>query len=335
MKHGILPAVLLLSLTLTACTPAPTEPESSSVPTSPSQVAEQSSAPESWRSPTTPGWMDAAFEQRLLDWGSGNGGTTEALLEEYGELVYSDRDLGLQLEDGVLRSTGNWCTATGISACSWRTESWAAGSALPPARRFPRRCSWRSSTGTPPGWSSSGKTVRQGGRISWCGCTRARLEQFRENCQAGRPDQLVWLHEGDPLPFTLDVYTFDGTAILRESINPMRGQFESGGTVPVEFQAVDQGWQLRSPDGKRDLVVPSGPLTRARLDLEGPSDPGPAGPGGGAAAGRGGRLYHRAEPLRPKRRPLHPLCPLANPGDRHLLYQLPGSGGRQLLVLQR
>lgn len=36
----------------------------------------------------------------------------------------------------------------------------------------------------------------------------------------------------------------------------------------MEFQAVDQGWQLRSPDGKRDLVVPSGPLTRARLDLE-------------------------------------------------------------------
>lgn len=223
MKPKLLLLTLLLSLTLTACTPAPSEPESSSVPTSPSQVAEQSSAPESWRSPTTPDWMDAAFEQRLLDWGSGNGGTTEALLEEYGELVYSDRDLGLQLEDGVL---GGWIC-------------------LAPREEIPQ-------------------TVQ----LEELYRNSARLEQFRENCQAGRPDQLVWLHEGDPLPFTLDVYTFDGTAILRESINPMWGQFESGGTVPVEFQAVDQGWQLRSPDGKRDLVVPSGPLTRARLDLE-------------------------------------------------------------------
>lgn len=223
MKHGILPAVLLLALTLTACTPAPTEPESSSAPTSSSQVAEQSSAPESWRSPTTPDWMDAAFEQRLLDWGSGNGGTTEALLEEYKELVYSDRVLGLQLEDGVL---GGWIY-------------------LAPREEIPQ-------------------TVQ----LEELYRNSARLEQFRENCQAGRPDQLVWLHAGDSLPFTLDVYTFDGTAILRESINPMRGQFESGGTVPVEFQAVDQGWQLRSLDEKRDLVVPSGPLTRARLDLE-------------------------------------------------------------------
>lgn len=122
--------------------------------------------------------MDAAFEQRLLDWGSGNGGTTEALLEEYGELVYSDRDLGLQLEDGVL---GGWIC-------------------LAPREEIPR-------------------TVQ----LEELYRNSARLEQFRENCQAGRPDQLVWLHEGDPLPFTLDVYTFDGTAILRESINPMWG----------------------------------------------------------------------------------------------------------------
>lgn len=45
MKPKLLLLTLLLALTLTACTPTPSEPESSSVPTSPSQVAEQSSAP--------------------------------------------------------------------------------------------------------------------------------------------------------------------------------------------------------------------------------------------------------------------------------------------------
>lgn len=38
----------------------------------------------------------------------------------------------------------------------------------------------------------------------------ARLEQFRANCKAGKPDQLVWLSRGDPLLYGLQVYTFDG-----------------------------------------------------------------------------------------------------------------------------
>ena len=140
MKPKLLLLTLLLSLTLTACTPAPSEPESSSVPTSPSQVAEQSSAPVGWRSPTTPDWMDAAFEQRLLDWGSGNGGTTEALLEEYGELVYSDRDLGLQLEDGVL---GGWIC---LAPPRGDSPDGAVGGALPelrPAGAVPGKLSGR------------------------------------------------------------------------------------------------------------------------------------------------------------------------------------------------
>ena len=82
MNPKLLLLTLLLALTLTACAPARSEPESGSEVSAPSSQAEEqpsktsssvqeSSAPESQQPRTLPDWADESFYIAVEDWAGG------------------------------------------------------------------------------------------------------------------------------------------------------------------------------------------------------------------------------------------------------------------------
>ena len=196
MKPKLLLLTLLLALTLAACAPARSEPESGSEASAPSSQAEEqpsepsssvqesssepageeSSAPESQQPRTLPDWADESFYTAVVDWAGGTR-TADSLVERYGDLIVSDRYFRLANEDGSLS-----------------------------------------------GWIELGRdeAVPQTVPVEELYQNSARLEQFRENCKAGKPDQLVWLSRGDPLLYGLQIYTFDGENLWREFLMPER-----------------------------------------------------------------------------------------------------------------
>ena len=122
MKPKLLLLTLLLALTLAACAPARSEPESGSEASAPSSQAEEqpsepsssgsesssepaapeeSSAPESQQPRTLPDWADELFYTAVEDWAGGTR-TAGSLVERYGDLIVSDRYFRLANEDGSL-----------------------------------------------------------------------------------------------------------------------------------------------------------------------------------------------------------------------------------------
>lgn len=121
MNPKLLLLTLLLALTLAACAPARSEPESGSEASAPSSQAEEqpsepsssvqessadpageeSSTPESQQPRTLPDWADESFYTAVVDWAGGTR-TADSLVERYGDLIVSDRYFRLANEDGSL-----------------------------------------------------------------------------------------------------------------------------------------------------------------------------------------------------------------------------------------
>lgn len=244
MKPKLLLLTLLLALTLAACAPARSEPESGSEASAPSSQAEEqpsepsssgsesssepaapeeSSAPESQQPRTLPDWIDESFCPTVEDWAWGEL-TSDSLLERYGDLVVSDRYFSLSAEDG-----------------------------------------------TPAGWIqlSPSASIPETVPVEMFYQNSARLEQFRENYQAGKPDQLVYLSLGRPLLYGLQVYTFDGETLWWEYLRPDRtDSLTSVFLTEAELVEGDGWWQINTVDGVRGILVPEEALTRSVLDLE-------------------------------------------------------------------
>ena len=241
MKPKLLPLTLLLCLTLTACTPAPSESVSEpspssqaeeqpseptpSEPESSSEAAapEESSVPESQKPRTLPDWIDESFCPTVEDWAWGEL-TSDSLLERYGDLVVSDRYFSLSAEDG-----------------------------------------------TPAGWIqlSPSASIPETVPVEMFYQNSARLEQFRENYQAGKPDQLVYLSLGRPLLYGLQVYTFDGETLWWEYLRPDRtDSLTSVFLTEAELVEGNGWWQIRSADDRKGIFVPEKTLSRWILDLE-------------------------------------------------------------------
>ena len=231
MKPKLLLLTLLLALTLAACTPARSEPESGSEASAPSSQAEEqpsepsSSVQESSADPA--GEESSAPESQqprtLPDWAGGTR-TADSLVERYGDLIVSDRYFRLANEDGSLS-----------------------------------------------GWIELGRdeAVPETVPVEELYQNSARLEQFRANCKAGKPDQLVWLSRGDPLFYGLQIYTFDGETLWREFLMPERSDLlTSADLSESELVEGDGWWQINTVDGVRGILVPEEALTRSVLNLE-------------------------------------------------------------------
>ena len=243
MKPKLLLLTLLLALTLAACAPVRSEPESGSEASAPSSQAEElpsepsssvqessadpageeSSAPESQQPRTLPDWADEAFYTAAEDWAGGTR-TADSLVERYGDLIVSDRYFRLANEDGSLS-----------------------------------------------GWIELGRdeAVPETVPVEELYQNSARLEQFRANCKAGKPDQLVWLSRGDPLLYGLQVYTFDGETLWWEYLRPDRtDSLTSVFLTEAELVEGNGWWQIRSADDRKGIFVPEKTLSRWILDLE-------------------------------------------------------------------
>lgn len=244
MKPKLLLLTLLLALTLAACTPVRSEPESGSEASAPSSQAEEqpsepsssgseshsepaapeeSSAPESQQPRTLPDWADESFYTAVVDWAGGTR-TADSLVERYGDLIVSDRYFRLANEDGSLS-----------------------------------------------GWIELGRdeAVPETVPVEELYQNSARLEQFRANCKAGKPDQLVWLSRGDPLLYGLQVYTFDGETLWWEYLRPDRtDSLTSVFLTEAELVEGNGWWQIRSADDRKGIFVPEKTLSRWILDLE-------------------------------------------------------------------
>lgn len=97
----------------------------------------------------------------------------------------------------------------------------------------------------------------------------ARLEQFRANCKAGKPDQLVWLSRA--IRFSMGCRSIPLTG------KPCGGSFSclseatlltSADLSESELVEGDGWWQINTVDGVRGILVPEEALTRSVLDLE-------------------------------------------------------------------
>ena len=217
MKPKLLLLTLLLALTLAACTPARSEPESGSEASAPSSQAEEqpsepsssgsesssepaapeeSSAPESQQPRTLPDWADESFYTAVVDWAGGTR-TADSLVERYGDLIVSDRYFRLANEDGSLS-----------------------------------------------GWIELGRdeAVPETVPVEEFYQNSARLEQFRANCKAGKPDQLVWLSRGDPLLYGLQIYTYDGETLWREFLMPERSDLLTSADLSESELVEGDGW---------------------------------------------------------------------------------------------
>lgn len=244
MKPKLLLLTLLLALTLAACTPVRSEPESGSEASAPSSQAEEqpsepsssgaeshsepaapeeSSAPESQQPRTLPDWADESFYTAVVDWAGGTR-TADFLVERCGDLIVSDRYFRLANEDGSLS-----------------------------------------------GWIELGRdeAVPETVPVEELYQNSARLEQFRANCKAGKPDQLVYLSLGRPLLYGLQVYTFDGETLWWEYLRPDRtDSLTSVFLTEAELVEGNGWWQINTVDGVRGILVPEEALTRSVLDLE-------------------------------------------------------------------
>lgn len=245
MKPKLLLLTLLLALTLAACAPARSEPESGSEASAPSLPGggtalcsrlrpdrraalnplprrrvppRRASSP----GPSRTGPM-SSFYTAVVDWAGGTR-TADSLVERYGDLIVSDRYFRLANEDGSL---SGWIELG---------RDGTVPETVPVEELYQNSAGWNSS---------------------------------RANCKAGKPDQLVWLSRGDPLLYGLQVYTFDGETLWREFLMPERSDLlTSADLSESELVEGDGWWQINTVDGVRGILVPEEALTRSVLDLE-------------------------------------------------------------------
>lgn len=244
MKPKLLLLTLLLALTLTVCAPARSEPESGSEASAPSSQAEEqpsepsSSGAESHSEPAAPEESSAPESQQprtLPDWA----------------------------DESFYTAVVDW--AGGTRTADFLVERY--GDLVVSDRYF----SLSAEDGTPAGWIqlSPSASIPETVPVEMFYQNSARLEQFRENYQAGKPDQLVYLSLGRPLLYGLQVYTFDGETLWWEYLRPDRtDSLTSVFLTEAELVEGNGWWQINTVDGVRGILVPEEALTRSVLDLE-------------------------------------------------------------------
>ena len=240
MKRKIVLSVLL-ALALAACAPASPEPESVSEPSSaPSSQAEEL--------PSEPPEPESASAE-----------TEESSAPE----TQGPRTLPDWADEAFYSAAADWAWGERTSASM--LESYGD---LIISNRFFRLTI---EDGTLSGWVELGRdeTVPETVPVEEIYQNSARLEAFRENCRAGKPDQIVWMSRGDPLLYGMNVYTFDGETLSWEYIYPARtDRLVSSFLAEAEPVEGDGWWQIRSADGKAGIAVPEKTLSRSVLDLE-------------------------------------------------------------------
>ena len=241
MKKRFLLLTLLLALALTACASASPEPESvSEPPSAPSSQAEEL--------PAEPSEPESA-----------PGEPEESSAPE----VQGPRTLPDWADEAFYSAAADWAWGERTSASM--LESYGG---LIISNRFFRITI---EDGNLSGWVELGRdeTVPETVPVEEIYQNSARLEAFRENCRAGRPDQIVWMSRGDPLLYGMNVYTFDGETLSWEYIYPARtDRLVSSFLAEAELVEGDGWWQIRSADGKAGIAVPEETLSRSVLDLE-------------------------------------------------------------------
>ena len=241
MKPKLLLLTLLLALTLAACTPAPSE--SVSEPSPSSQAEEQPyeptpSEPESSSEAAAPEESSVPESQKprtLPDW-----------IDESFCPTVEDWAWGELTSDSLLERYGDLVVSD-------------------------RYFSLSAEDGTPAGWIqlSPSASIPETVPVEMFYQNSARLEQFRENYQAGKPDQLVYLSLGRPLLYGLQVYTFDGETLWWEYLRPDRtDSLTSVFLTEAELVEGNGWWRINTVDGVRGILVPEEALTRSVLDLE-------------------------------------------------------------------
>lgn len=234
MKPKLLLLTLLLALTLAACAPARSEPESGSEASAPSsQAEEQPSEPSS--SVQESSAPESQQPRTLPDW-----------IDESFCPTVEDWAWGELTSDSLLERYGDLVVSD-------------------------RYFSLSAEDGTPAGWIqlSPSASIPETVPVEMFYQNSARLEQFRENYQAGKPDQLVYLSLGRPLLYGLQVYTFDGETLWWEYLRPDRtDSLTSVFLTEAELVEGDGWWQINTVDGVRGILVPEEALTRSVLDLE-------------------------------------------------------------------
>lgn len=241
MKPKLLLLTLLLALTLAACTPAPSE--SVSEPSPSSQAEEQPSEP-------TPSEPESSSEAAAPE---------ESSVPE----SQKPRTLPDWIDESFCPTVEDW--AWGELTSDSLLERY--GDLVVSDRYF----SLSAEDGTPAGWIqlSPSASIPETVPVEMFYQNSARLEQFRENYQAGKPDQLVYLSLGRPLLYGLQVYTFDGETLWREFLMPERSDLlTSADLSESELVEGDGWWQINTVDGVRGILVPEEALTRSVLDLE-------------------------------------------------------------------
>ena len=244
MKPKLLLLTLLLALTLAACTPARSEPESGSEVSAPSSQAEEQpseptpSEPESSSEAAAPEESSVPESQKprtLPDW-----------IDESFCPTVEDWAWGELTSDSLLERYGDLVVSD-------------------------RYFSLSAEDGTPAGWIqlSPSASIPETVPVEMFYQNSARLEQFRENYQAGKPDQLVYLSLGRPLLYGLQVYTFDGETLWWEYLRPDRtDSLTSVFLTEAELVEGNGWWQIRSADDRKGIFVPEKTLSRWILDLE-------------------------------------------------------------------
>lgn len=241
MKPKLLLLTLLLALTLAACTPAPSE--SVSEPSPSSQAEEQPSEP-------TPSEPESSSEAAAPE---------ESSVPE----SQKPRTLPDWIDESFCPTVEDW--AWGELTSDSLLERY--GDLVVSDRYF----SLSAEDGTPAGWIqlSPSASIPETVPVEMFYQNSARLEQFRENYQAGKPDQLVYLSLGRPLLYGLQVYTFDGETLWWEYLRPDRtDSLTSADLSESELVEGDGWWQINTVDGVRGILVPEEALTRSVLDLE-------------------------------------------------------------------
>ena len=240
MKRKIVLSVLL-ALALAACTPASPEPESvSEPPSAPSSQTEEL--------PAEPSEPESASAE-----------TEESSAPE----VQGPRTLPDWADEAFYSAAEDWAWGERTSASMLESyEDLVASDHL---------FQLTLKDGTLSGWVELDRdeTVPETVPVEMLYQNSARLEAFRENCRAGKPDQVVCLSSGRPLLYGLTVYTFDGETLWQEYLTPMGADHpESVALTEAELIEGDGWWQIRPAESGSGLIVPEEPLPRLTRDLE-------------------------------------------------------------------
>ena len=245
MRQTILLTALVLALTLAACSPARSEAPESAGSSQPDAV--ESSLPESSGGP------ESSSEPLPPEPDSGPAG----------EESQEPRTLPDWIDEAFYPAANDWGWEKQTS--DWLLERY--GDLVISDRYF----ILSAGDGTLSGWVqlAPGETVPETVPAEEFYRNQERLEQFRENCQAGNPDQLVLLSRGGVLLYGLQVCTFDGETLWVESLwRSGADRLASGGLAEAEIVEGDGWWQIRRTEGGTGILIPTRTLARSVPDRE-------------------------------------------------------------------